>query len=1084
MSSKNGIFHRAGILFPRSLLSYQSCRSYASFFIALLLIGVTILAALGLPASALREDFLALSQQKTLPVCGCSIRTNTVTVKNTGDITSVYELSQAGDAASWSTLTETRFSLKPGQVQDVAQFVRAPCSAEGASKNTITISTLFQTSKKIEQDFTVPVCNNIVVVPVRNSAVSCPAQPTQFSFMLANPLSYPEVYDVSVAPTTVSLTNGDAVLASKAISISEHSILLAPQQKKKILLFLQLPSTVYGDAAFALTVSTRNSGLQTTIPFRAVINQCYDFQLSLPASIKFCTEFENRLPLQLANTANIRNEYQLTAGIMTPEGASQEEYDLGAYALPGKVRQQVSTDLLVESEPGDYVLGVEATPTLGDLAKYAESPLEITYCDDNGKSLTPEEYDALQTVLEQPEPQPADETEAGTTEPTDTTDGTTEENPVSTAFVAFPIILVVIVLLLGIIAARKRKKLFLPATVPTYAHLIRAHAPTKKRKALIISVLAIVFVLLLLIGLLLVNSLSPPAESDESGNFTEELPVEEIEEPAPAEQPEEQLNVSTISEDETGEQPATSPLISILFILLIAFIGLLLVVLAYKIKKRRARLAIYNLGSSKGVSDKPFVLRTNILDVKDKAEKALRTPRKMKLLKWLGALFLVALLVLGGIGLATMLKSSHQNSIVSIDDSFAERAAALGVTFSGATIRIPAGGKEVTIPLVFRNIDDGTPRTVNMDFGIDWLKPSSTSVLLKPGREKTADLTIQSTAPTGSYTILFEVTNDKGELFAADELNLDIVGKNAWLPAAIGIIVGVLIIIVLLVIRKLKKKKPTTQIIGDETSMIETVAHHKLREAAEREAAAESVRRAALKEEKRAARRKKIKKTGISVGVLLLVALLTLGVFTLSRNYMITFNPSSAAPVEISAEEPVEYTLNVTGLTSVPIKILNKNKNIVYNITAESSEDWITFDLRSVVVEPQDSETITMLLAPHGGVKDGTYKLNLKIEEQTARADRELFNNTILVKLTKRGFIGRLLAYWLYLVFGIVILFGILFLITSEVRKRHKALLQQLAVEVKQKINVATPKQTTKQIASKQKKSKYALPPTRLKLKE
>ncbi len=1088
---KIGTFHRAGSLFSHYL-------PYLSFFAAFLFIAATLIAALSFPAVALREDFLALSQQKNLAVCGCSIRTNTLTVKNTGDVTSVYELSQEGNAASWSSLAETRFTLKPGEVKDVRQFVRPPCSAEGAYQNTVSITTLFQTTKKIEQGFTVPLCNNIVAVPVKNTAISCPAQPMQFSFMLANPLSYPDVYDISVSPSAVSLTNANEALAEQSVSVSERSILLGPQQKKKVLIFLQMPSAVYGEASFDVTIRTRNSGLEMSIPLNARINQCYGFQLSIPSPIKFCTEFENRLPLELANTALIGNEYQFTAGIMTPDGSSQEEYDLGTYPLPGKTKQHIEADLLVETEPGDYVLGVDATPALGDIAQYAESPLKITYCDDSGKPLTVEEYEALQAALEPQEPEEAPEEpepsadaepseEEMDEEDAETEPAKPEENPVSSAFIAFAILLVFTVLVLGIIAAKKRKKIFLPPTVPEYARLLK---PKKKTK-LLLGLLFIVLVIMLVLGLAMKPLLFPAEEGEagegiEEANETEEIaeeteaqePAEEAEEIEETEEKEEEeLNVSEEPEEAEAEEIQETPFIGAVLILLFIFVGLILAALAYRVRKKRSAIATYELGTDKRAKkeEEPIALRASIIDIKEKAEKILK-PKK--LLRWLGILAIIALLIAGGFLLAALLKTEHQNQVVSIDDSddsFTERVVERGILVSGSTIRVPFG-TEVTVPLVFRNIDDETTRTVNMDFGIDWLEPSGKKITLRPGQEKEADLTIKNTAPKGSYTVIFEVTNDKGELFAADELNIDIIGKRAWLiPAIIGVVGGVLVILLIFIIRKIRKKKPTIEIIGEE----ETRAQRKLREAAAKAAALEAVRLADLKAEKKAARKKKLKKWGVFAGALILVALLTVGVFVLSRTYVAKLDFPTAAPVEISTEEPIEYQLAVTGLTNVPIKIINKNRNTAFNITAESGEDWITFDLASVVVEPRDSETIMMLLAPHGGVRDGTYTLNIRIEEvddSSGEGEKELFASKILVKLTKRGVLGTLLAYWLYLLFGLLILASIIFLIGFEARKRHKAMLQELALEAKEQAHAPKP--------SKTKKSKYRLPQTRLKLGE
>ncbi len=1052
MSSKNRTLHWLQAFFSRYSVP---C---VNFFIAFFLITATMLAALA-PANALREDFLALSQQKSVAVCGCSIRTNTLTIKNTGDVTSVYSVAQSGSAASWSTLSETGFSLKPGETKDLVQFIRAPCRAEGTATIETTITTLFHTSKKISQEITVPKCNNIVTVPLRPSAIACPAQPMQFQVALANPLSYSEVYELRVEPGDIALANADKKMVENSVSISEHSLLLAPRQKKNVLVFFHAPSTVYGSATLNLVIRTRNSGLETVIPLKATINQCYDFSLTLPSTVSFCTEFENRLPLELANNALVPNTYQIDAGILTYEGQVQEAFDLGAQELPAKTRQNLFADMLVETEPGDYFFGVEAQTLIGDLAKYAEVPLEVTYCDDTGKPLTLEEYEALQQALEPvEEPEEPEVSEAPPAEEEEVP----EELSVSPAFIAVPVILVLVVLLLGIIAARKvKKRKLLPTTVTPYESFI-----TKKKrtapKAIVLGLLAVLFIILLVVSLLMVASLFPAPSGDEEA-------LEEVEEPeAPAEEGEETEEPEEMPEEPSaeGEKPEEPPAwLSLVFIFIFVIVGIIVALLAQRIYARRAKATVvYDLPSDKKKLElDDITLQTRIHDVKERAEKALKKPKKLFL--WLGLILLLVLVGIGAVLLGLGVVPAHQNLVVSIDESFHDPAQ--GIFVDGASVRIPAG-TEVDIPLVFKNPDDGTPRRANLDFNLDWLKPSRSTLALNSGEEREAELTVSADATSGRYTIVIAITNEKGELFAADEIMLTIGKTSTLLYAGSALIVVILIILLALFVRRLRKKRPLVEIIGEE----ESTTQKRLREAVARAAAEEAARSAAEKAEKQAARKKKLKKIGTYAGALLIILVLTWGIFALSRTYMVQLEPPRAEPVEITTEEPAAYELLVTGLVSVPIKIINKNRTVAYSITAQSNEQWISFDQSSILVEAGSAEVINMLLAPNRTVADGTYKLAVKIEEHSDLAERTLFTSSILVKLSGRGFLSTLKLYWLYLVFGVLILLALLFLLGFEARRRHREMLKQLVVEAKKKVS-----------APKQKKSKYRLPPTRLSLK-
>lgn len=66
-------------------------------------------------ASALSEDFNAYSQSGTISACACGITEGAITVTNTGDITSSYNIFASGSAAPFSTVADSTFSLNPGE---------------------------------------------------------------------------------------------------------------------------------------------------------------------------------------------------------------------------------------------------------------------------------------------------------------------------------------------------------------------------------------------------------------------------------------------------------------------------------------------------------------------------------------------------------------------------------------------------------------------------------------------------------------------------------------------------------------------------------------------------------------------------------------------------------------------------------------------------------------------------------------------------------------------------------------------------------------------------------------------------------
>jgi uncharacterized protein YpmS len=1061
MSSENNNFH--------PFQSFHTTRKsrfarYMASVIAVFFILATIISA-----TAVTEDFSAVSQQKTLTVCGCSVRSNTIHVQNTGQATSVYELSQEGAAAPWSSLSETRFSLKPGEKKDLHHFIRAPCTVQGDQPLIIQVTTLFDTKKQLDLDVRVPQCNNIVVLPAQRTRVACPSQPVLYEFTLANPLSYPEVYEISVAPGKTSLANSNAEQLAKSVSISEQVTVLGPQQKKKLLVFVQTPSNVYGDAMLNLNIQTRYSGMQTTVPFTYFINQCYDFRLTIPSQVKFCTDFENRLPLHIENTAALPNTYSVEAGILSADSI-EETYDLGDYSMPGRVQQSIATDLLVETEPGNYILGVDAQTAVGTIQKYAEAALEITYCDDKGNPLSVEQYEELQRLLKQQEQEPEATPEEGTEEGTEElAEGEEGDEPS-----LLPLFLIILALVMGMvilglfvtlkkptgpgtdaaIAQREEKRKLREARKA--ARLESSLATKKKPKALLIALLTILFIVILLVGVFVAVKLGPDNADAESKDADAGEEAEEGEDTG------EDAETETIEEGERdGEEDDSKtsswlgPLI-LIAILIVALALILLAVMVHKKQKKQAEKAgpVKPTKKVKETSDEPLIGLT-----KSVKELTLAKPVGKKVLKGILAIVILLLLIGGFVALGIAL-TSDRNQVVFIDT---ERATALGLDSDNKQwVEIPAG-TEVTIPLVFKHPGDEFDRFVNLDFGIPWIETKEDKVTITPGDDTHADLKVTKDAVPGKYNIVLEVKNDRDELFALDNLHIDIVeeGKSKvwkWVLAGLAAFILIALVVLLVIVMRKKRKK-------GKAAKVDTKADKK----AAKKVTDEQIR---VKEERKARRKKRFKQGALLLGLLIVVGLITWGVFSLSRTYMIKTAPTQHEPVEIVTEEAHDYILNVTGLTQVPIKITNNNRKSTYHITVLDTEEWITFDTDEISVEPLDHETINMMIEPHKGASDGTHRLGVKIEEQGAEeGEGELFNSHLVVIMNKRGTVSKVLAYWIYILLGVVILTVILVLIRLEAKKAHKADLQDLAKEARDKVS-----------PNARKKSKYRMKRTRLKL--
>ena len=1045
MSSENKNFHHFQSF---TGASKRRLSQYTALIIAVFFILATIISA-----TAVTEDFSAVSHQKTVTVCGCSIRENTITVQNTGQATSVYELTQEGAAAPWSTLSETRFSLKSGESKIIHHFVHAPCHTQGSHPLSITIKTIFNTQKKLDLDVNVPQCNNVVVVPSQRTRVACPSQPVLYEFTLANPLSFPEVYELSVTPGTTNLKNADANKLAKSVSLSEHAIILGPQHKKKVLVFVQTPFDVYGDAILNLNIKARNSGIETNVPFTYFINQCYDFQLSIPSQVQFCSAFENRLPLVIENTAAGSNTYTVTAGILSAD-QTEETYKIGEYTMPGRVRQDINVGLDVATEPGRYVLGVDAQSARGTLSKYTEAALDITYCDEKGNPLSTEEYEQLQALLQQQEQGETPAHETGVTEAeeqADTEESEETEEPSLLPLFLIILILVILLVVLGLFvalkkpqdtdeAAQRREAKRKAREARKAARLERSLAKKQKKpKGLLLAILAILFIIVLLAGAFFAVKLMPGDRDTTAGNETTTEEQQQTED-----EPEE-----TEEQETTDASKWLGPLIFIAVLIIALALAVLAALLHKKQKKQTGKTDAKKPGKKvQETSDEPLIGLTK--SVKELYEKTSKINKKT--LKWILAIILL-LLLLGGIVGVILAVTGDNNKVVSIDT---EKATALGINADAQRVSIPAG-TEATIPLVFKHPGDDFDRFVNLDFGIPWIETEQDTLAIKPGDDTHTDLTITKDAVPGKYNIVLEIKNEPGELFAADNLHIDIVdGEKSklwkWLLLALALLILLALIVWLVIIVRRKRKK-------SKAKKADKKAAKKLTD--------EQIR---AKEARKAHRKRRLKQGFLLLGLLLVVGLITWGVFSLSKTYMIKTAPTQHEPVEVVTEEAHDYILNVTGITQVPVKITNTNRRSTYHITVQDSEEWIRFDTPDVTVGPRDHETIHMFIEPHKGVRDGTYKLGVTIQETGDSGDAELFNSYLVVIMNKRGTVSKVLAYWLYILLGVFILALILVLVRLEAKKAHKVDLQDLAKEARARAKPG------------QKKSKYKMKRTQLKL--
>ncbi|GEM_PF-6995105 len=428
--------------------------------VLLISIVLTIFIASIGPVFALQEDFDVFSQNTALNVCSCSFAKNTLSIRNSGDVTSVYTLGQSDSTASWSTLNQKRFTLKAGETKDVLDYIRAPCDSEGVYTLKTTINTIFGLQKEIEQPLEVRTCRNIDIQTSALSKSTCPCSPIAYEFTIANSGDHEETYSLGVEPY------------DEHVTLSTAHITIAAGQSKQVAVFINKPCSVYGGFNYVFRAVGEGSNVVGELPFGLVVNQCYDYTIDSPAEAVACNNFENIIPIRIRNIANIANTYQLSATL-----DSGEEFSFDPVFLSGRQTQNVNLSVLLENlDAGQYVLGIDALTARGGVNEHKDITLNVEECDESGNPVTIEE----------------------------------EETDLTPYFIALGALVVIILLILGIYLAGRSRR--------TDGEITRKSADAMDPRRRLLRWLILIVLLLVFAGIVLGALLLPGVFQSEGTN--------------------------------------------------------------------------------------------------------------------------------------------------------------------------------------------------------------------------------------------------------------------------------------------------------------------------------------------------------------------------------------------------------------------------------------------------------------------------------------------------------------------------------------------------------------------------------------
>ncbi len=925
------------------------------------------------PATALREDFIISSETSTINVCACSYAKVPLRLANTGEVDSVYQVSQSGDAAPWAVLTTQRMTLEPGDATEATMFVRVPCDVQGSFDLRTTVKTLFDKEATLVQQVEVNSCSNLHIVPkTPTSQKACPCTPVKYLFMLENGGDHAEVYTVSVEPADY-------------VSIGSPRLTLAAGQEAPIVVFINKPCSISGEFEHTLRVVSERAGWESTIPLLLTVDACYDYNVLVAPGISMCKAPGKtiHIPLTIQNTAPVRNSYDIKTRIR----GTTTTYD--PVTLRGGEQQVITLGVDLDAMPaGENDLRILTTPRRGESSLEKIVSFSALACD-------------------------AGAGDGGSGAPK--------------LWIIVLLISILFAVLIGILIRLRRPKREEEGMDSYYASSTRVTRKTKEDLAKSTGTrpvdlpgwftpLLIIFialgVLALLIGALFIADRGVAGEGGTTYvDSLDDLAVEpQTTMPSRAADPASALD-SLISSD------ADIPLVErgwfVTGLMVIVFLVIVLLVLAIMLKTRAGSDNRSEVSTSS--ADEPVSV---VFDDEKRDEvkaKRLDVARKAKTAKAAAGpasggspsayfIALLALLLLAGAAFALYYAPAFFGGA---DGSRLRIDAGDLPTHRGAFItRI---GETAAIPLTFQN-PGGSDAHVDLEVPVDWIAFTQPALDIRASDEATVTMTVSPDESVDPGRYRMEFTIKTPDAVSQEDVVLLVLGygenpRDAWSLAAL-ITLGAILVFALLAYRKGRRGEQAQDATGHDAKVAKT-----------KDTGASFTKTKRLK-------RKKV--TLLALGFLLVLLVCT-GIFGVLWRYTTIFGNHRPAPSEDGRTLGEMLLYTTPGIheshvivgddrTIIPMRITNIHDDHDYKISVYEDIPWLSVDSDRQWIPPGESVVIPLVIDAHRGVDNGAYRISVDI--RTGDDLDSIFTNDIVIVVHHSRRLYLAVLYIPYIILG------------------------------------------------------------------
>ena len=350
----------------------KGVKSYLAWFMIFALLVST--AQAGLIINKVTDEFSVESPYPVhnLKACQCSKRTDILEIKNIGDFEALFKVEIYSPIKDLITLSDDTFELAPGEDNKVYVYIEVPCDAPLNTYYTAVVRTNYGRSKEIYKEVVSSKCQSIKFENKVVNGQILPGEITTIQIDLQNVGDFTDTFKITPE------------LYKEFTVLSQDEVSLAPDEQKKVFMYVKFPLSQYGKIDFPFTITSEKSqnivrGVQSFS-----IERDYDFSIKTDAlEMDACEDVSKEAKLTITNLANTPNKYYLQLIGPSFVKLSQDSFELEA----GKENTVSIIITPTEKEIGAYDLVLKARTEYGDMYKEKSFKLRVNKCFASGATL-------------------------------------------------------------------------------------------------------------------------------------------------------------------------------------------------------------------------------------------------------------------------------------------------------------------------------------------------------------------------------------------------------------------------------------------------------------------------------------------------------------------------------------------------------------------------------------------------------------------------------------------------------------------------------------------------------------------------